>query len=68
MFGFLITKRESRNNLRLLDKKENFLRSSVSANKFKAQLQIGSVGRLFVHLHKTSNHINSHMNMPEKVI
>lgn len=68
MFGFVITKRESRNNLRLLEKNQTFLRSSVSANKFKAQLQIGYVDRVFAHSHKTSNHINSHTNMPEKVI
>lgn len=68
MFGFVITKRKSRNDSRLLEENQTFLRSSVSANKFNAQLQIGYVDRLFVHLHKISNHMNSHMNMPEKVI
>lgn len=68
MFGFVVTKRESRNNLRLLEKDQNLLRSPVSANTFKAQLQFSCVDQLSVHSHKTSNHVNSQMNMPEKVI
>lgn len=68
VFGFVITKRESRNNLRLLEKDQTLLRSPVSANTFKVQLQLGCVDQLSVHSHKTSNHVNSQMNKPEKVI